>query len=180
MADDRKVVITLQSKDIPSNGGTNDQVVNTSDKTEKAQATNSTNAQGSDSSDSLAALSVISTNFFNQAKNQTWEIINYEIQKHNQLTDNYRGQETLSRAKNAASFGIQLVSNLGRTTAMYGPWGILIGAVEDAGMIAMKGIQYGQQLEQQTIQIKQSEMQVSFGRQMIGYSLIDESVGTNR
>ena len=181
MADDRKVIITLRSEGTPSNGSADSQAVNTADKTEEAKATNSTNVYRSSSdSVSLAAWSIVANRVFEQTKSQAWEIINYEIQKHNMLTDNYRAQESWNRTKNALSFAISLTTTVASAAAFGGPVGIALAGVALAGTLVARGVQYNQQLEQQAIQIKQQEMQVSFGRQMIGFSLIDGSVGVDR
>lgn len=129
------------------------------------------------------ATSMITKTALKNAGNQLLEVVDYEINKTFQLTDNYKAQNTYNLAKNALSYGMSMLNDATGIAV-----GLATGNFIQAGLSAIamvsdtigRVISYNQELEQQAIDIRQNMEQVSFGRQLVGYSLTDESIGTNR
>lgn len=169
MAEIREVVIKIQGESSEKNRTPQD-----SNPNEKTQET-----------DGLGkATSVILNQAFNQLKNEFISEVNYEINKHFNLTDDYIGQRNVNVAKNV----ISRVASIG--TSIYagaklglggGPVGIAIGAVTALVIsTAQLGVDIYQNYDQANINLRQQNAQLEFTRQRAGYSLTSGSIGDNK
>lgn len=108
----------------------------------------------------------------------------YESNKFFDLTDNVQNQRNLNIAKTNIQRATSIIGSTvsgAMVGGNAGPVGAIIGAVVGfvAG-VAQKGVDIYQGYDQQNIDIRQREQQLSYTRQRVGYSLTVGSNGENR
>ena len=165
MAELREVVIRIKNDEVESES------TSPNDKTKKT-------------SDTKPLTIVLLNQVYESVKNQVVNQVNYEIDKHFQLTDNYIAKRSFNEAMSVINFavgvGTSAVSGfvLGSSAGIGGG---IAGAIVGASVQVMSTItNVVQNYDREQIEMRQLEGQLSFSRERAGYSLTSGSVGENK
>lgn len=121
--------------------------------------------------------SVLANQVFNEVKSIVVNEAKYEVGKYFDLHDDYVGERDLNIAMTIVSD----VASIGKATLIGAQTGGLAGA--SVGFIlasATQIVNVYQNLDKQSIKIKQLDTQLQYSRTRAGYSLTSESIGENR
>ena len=166
MAEIREVVIKITGE-----GGSS------SEKKSSPKSSPKTNEKIQDVSTIDPATMVLLAQAFDTIKNEFISEVNYSINKHFSLTDDYITQRNLSVAKNVGGRVLAMGSTIIAGASVGGVPGAIIGAV--VSMVQL-GVDIYQNYDQANIQVKQQNAQLDFTRQRAGYSLTAGSVGEGK
>ena len=167
MAEIREVVITIKGD------------------VEKSQAVETDSNQKVKKTDNLGQVtSILLNQAFENVKNELISEVNYEINKHFNLTDDYIGQRKLNVAKNVVSRATGIIATIGASAkigSVAGPVGTIVGAVVGTTIAGVQlGVDIYQNYDQANIHLRQMEAQLNYTRQRVGYSLTSGSIGDNK
>lgn len=159
MADTREIVITIKG------GG------------EATQTERPDNPNPKDSTNLKKSTSVLLNQTYQRLKSEISREVNYEIDKHFRLTDNYIGQRNLNNAKQIINKAVSFGTSVATGFATGGP----VGAVRAFVIQTLSlGIDIYQNYDQENINLRQMEAQLSYTRERAGYSLTSGSIGENK
>lgn len=167
MAEIREVVIKIKGEE-----GKKEVTTKTNEKTKKV-----------DTMDALT--SIVYNQAFSHLKSEFISELNYEINKHFVLTDDYVGQRKVTALKNIASralsIGTSIVSGAKAGSMVLPGVGTAVGAITMAVVSAINlGVDIYQNYDQANISLRQQNAQLDFTRERAGYSLTSGSVGENK
>lgn len=160
MADTREIVITIKGSG------------ETTTQTDKPD-----NPNPKDSSNIKKSTSILLNQTYQRLKSEISSEVNYEIDKHFRLSDNYIGQRNFNNAKQVINKAVSFGTSIATGFAIGGP----VGAV---GAFVVQTISLGidiyQNYDQENINLRQMEAQLSYTRERAGYSLTSGSIGENK
>ena len=172
MAETRKITIEITS-------------VDKKPKTEIEKSQNESNAEGLGGLDSNekenglleGSKSVVINQAYSKMKSLVINNVDYAINRHFNLTDDYIGQRTYNIAKSIIGKGKDFATSIAAGFAVGGPVG---AAVSAAFSVVSTGIEVWKNYDQQNIMLKQMDTQLEYSRQRAGFSLTSGSIGENK
>ena len=124
-----------------------------------------------------AGTNVVINQAYNQMKNMIVSNVDYAINRHFNLTDDYMGQRTYNIAKGIVSKGYNMAISIQAGFLTGGPMGAAIAASLSIGSTIIEAVK---NYDQQNIMLRQMDTQLEYSRQRAGFSLTSGSIGENK